>query len=134
MAGFVSFLAAVALALSAPTPCPHGLAAHGGGDASAEFPVMTAHAGGHNATMAQHVAHHDHHTQALLDQTNGHQGHGCDDNCDGGFDCSGCALMQTLPVVFSLGLHAVDGRLALIAPVDNGLPSSLWADTPPPRV
>ncbi|MCG8442005.1 MAG: hypothetical protein MI723_09370 [Caulobacterales bacterium] len=112
----VSLLAAIALLNASPALCPHALNA-GAGVSAPE-------------THASHAAHHAGHQEHAPSP---HADHGCAEDCDGGADCSGCALGSV--AVLADVARSIDRPLPIRALTPDGdrRGAGPGLDTPPPR-
>lgn len=125
MNALVTMLVSLALAVASPGACAHAFASVGARSApAAAAHDMSAHHHGHGAH--HEAAAHDHHPQSSR--------HDCEDDCDGGPDCGGCAYAPNAVLIDAV-------RLSLRAappPVDAGqIRAAGLAPTPlppPPRI
>lgn len=126
-----SVVTAIAMLIATPAACPHALAA--GAEVKTDLDA-------HGASIA-HAAHdhHDHHEHAEPKHEppehapSEHAMDGCSDDCDGGVNCSGCAIALVAILADAPGsIERLNrDRSPVIHGADHGFSPAL--DTPPPR-
>ena len=124
---FIALTFAIAAIINAPVSCAHALgmesgnAAHHGSDEHVDMMSDDAHAGHHQDTDRQ----------AASDETP-HQG--CDNDCNGGAECEGCAIGAT--AIFAQAGEPANAAPAIaLAGLSENHDSAVFnADPPPPRI